>query len=484
MRTSLLSGFLIILIVANASAQDTVAINPLVQYQTIKGWGGEGGQNTQYEGIPPYLITQIINESVNSLGLTGLRYESFQGNETFSYGAHHTWEWTNDNGSPDTLVPLALDTGDIDYYMQNLFVPWKNAVVANGDPFNLYFSPSWYYGGSTGDIPAFLRYSPGEYAEYYTSNLLYLKNKYGLVADYATMCNEAGNGNQFTAQVVGTMIKTVAPRMLAAGLTTTIQFPECVSAQTSWQYIQAEAADTAIWPYIKCLSYHLYGTNDPYRHLIDSFALTKGLITAQREYIGLGVQLLYQDLTLGGVSYWDYYGNSDYMPLNTNNTWFTFGAKYWTDGQVIRHVRPGAVRVSAIANDTTLQPLAFTHNGQTTAVILNMNTSSTTHPITITGLVPGDYAVGQSTGSGTPSELGVVTVGASGTLTMTITAQTVISIYPHSANLPPFASKWAATPTFLDLPASSVTLSASAFDPELSTVTYHWAVDSFPRALM
>ena len=480
MRLKLLFIFLQYFLLGDIFAQDTVAINTAIQFQTIKGWGGEGGQNTQYEGSPPYLINQIINTSVNDLGLTGLRYESFQGNETFSYGPHHTWEFTNDNGSPDTLISSTLDTGAIDYYMQNLFVPWKNAVVAKGDSFNFYFSPSWYSGGSTGDIPAFLRYSPGEYAEYYIANLQYLKRRYGLTADYATMCNEAGNGNQFTPQVVGTMIKTVAPRMLAAGLSTTIQFPECVSAQTSWQYIQAEAGDTAIWPYIKCLSYHLYGTNDPYRALIDSFAKTRGLLTAQREYIGLGVQLLYQDLTWGGVSYWDYYGNSDYMPLNTNNTWFTFGAKYWTDGQVIRHVRPGAVRVSAVTNDTTLQPLAFTHNGQTTAVILNMNTSSTTHPVTITGLVPGSYCIGQSTGSGTPAELGVFTVAASGNLTLTITAQTVISIYPHPANFPPLATKWAANPTFLDLPTSSVVLSSSALDPELGTLTYHWTVDSFP----
>ncbi len=135
-----------------------------------------------------------------------------------------SWEWTNDNGSPDTTIGTAFDTVAVDYYMQNLFVPWKQKVVANGEPFTFYESPSWYFNGSTGDIPAFLRYSPGEYAEYLISNLLYLKNKYGLTAEYVTMCNEAGNNNVFTPQLVDTMIKTVGARLQTAGLTTTSSF--------------------------------------------------------------------------------------------------------------------------------------------------------------------------------------------------------------------------------------------------------------------
>jgi glucuronoarabinoxylan endo-1,4-beta-xylanase len=477
--TSLISAT--ILYAVSASAQPTITVNSATQYQTIKGWGQTGGTNTQYEGTPPYLVKQIINESVNGLGLNTLRYESYQGNYSQSYAMCKGWEFENDNASPDTLNFGAIDTVGIDYYMQHYFVPYKQAVSARGETFGFYVSPSWYYNGSTGDIPAFLRYSPGEYAEYIISNLNYIKNKYGLVPDYVNICNEAGNNNVFTPAMVATMIKTVGPRLQQAGYTNTgIQFPECVSAQTSWTYIQAVMSDPDVWPYIKLLSYHLYGTNDPYRADISAFAQTKGIGTAQTEYIGLGIQLLYQDLTLGGVSYWDFYGNSDYMPLNTNSTWFSYGAKYWTTGQVIKHVRPGAVRIGATSTDTTIQPLSFSNGGQLTTVILNMNTASTTQTITLSGLPQGTYAIGQSTGSGTPSERGLITVPASGTCTLTLTAQTVISIYPHSTNLPPYATAFAANPTYLDLPTSSVALSCSGIDPELSTVTYHWAVDSFP----
>ncbi len=461
-------------------AQSTISINPLIQYQTIKGWGGTGGQNTQFEGTPTYLINQIINESVDGLGLTGLRYECYQGSYSQSYAMCRSWEWTNDNGSPDTTIWGAFDTTAVDYYMQNLFVPWKNKVVSNGEPFSFYESPSWYLNGSTGDIPAFLRYSPGEYAEYLISNLHYLKNKYGLTADFVTMCNEAGNNNVFTPQLVDTMMQTVGARLLTSGLSTKIQFPECVSAQTTWNYIQALQNDATVWPYIKCLSYHLYGTNDPYRSLIENFAQSKGIPTAQTEYVGLGIDLLFQDLTLGGVSYWDFYGNGDYMPLNANNTWFTHGAKFWTTRQLIRHVRPGAIRIDASSSDPSIKSIAFINGGQITTIILNDSATSITQNVTISGLPAGNYAVGQTTGAGAYSELGVVNVGGSGNLTVSAKAQTVMAIYPHTINLPPVATSWAANPTYVDLPLSTVALSSSAVDPELTAVSYSWTVDSFP----
>jgi O-glycosyl hydrolase len=467
---------------SNAMGQVTVTVNPAIQYQTIKGWGGTGGQNTQFEGTPAYMINQIINVSVNDLGLTGLRYECFQGSYSQSYAMCRSWEWTNDNGSPDTTLWTAFDTTGVDNYMQNLFVPWKNAVTANGEPFTFYESPSWYVNGSTGDIPEFLRYSPGEYAEYLISNLNYLRNKYGLTADYVTICNEAGNNNVFTPQLVDTMIRTVGARLAAEGLSTKIQFPECVSAQTSWTYIQALQSDAAIWPYIKCLSYHLYGTNDPYRADIQNFAQTMGIPTAQTEYVGLGIDLLFQDLLWGGVSYWDFYGNSDYMPLNANNTWFTFGAKFWTTRQVIRHVRPGAVRIGAPSSDPSVKVLAFSNAGQITTILLNDSTTSTTQNVTISGLPAGNYAIGRSTTSGTYSELGVVTVGAPGTLTVNSVVNTVMCIYPHPVDVAPVATLWAANPTYLDLPSSTVTLSSNAIDPELETLSYRWTADSFPAS--
>ncbi len=462
-------------------AQATLTITPSTTYQTITGWGEEGGTNTQYEGVPPYLVNQIINESVNVLGLNRLRYECFQGNAAQSYGMCPSWEMQNDNASPDTLNMNSIDTANVDYYMKNYFVPYKQAVQANGETFSFYVSPSWYIGGSTGDIPAFLRYSPGEYSEYLLSNMNYIKNKYGLVPDYVNICNEAGNNNVFSPSLVANMIPTVAQWINKAGYTNTgIQFPECVSPQISWNYIQALSSNTVIWPYIKVLSYHLYGTSDPYRANIKAFAQTKGIITAQTEQAGQGIADMYQDLTLGGVSAWDFYGNGDFMPINANNTWFSYGAKYWTIGQVVRHVKPGATRIGITSSDTTIQPLSFNNGGQITTVILNMNSASTTQTITLSGLPQGTYGIDQSTGSGTPSSLGVITVPASGTTTLTLTAQTVISIYPHSTNLPPYAKSFAANPTYLDLPSSTVNLSAAGIDPEMSTVSYHWAVDSFP----
>lgn len=464
-------------------ALDTVKVNSTIQYQTIKGWIGGGGENTQFEGTPSYLITQDINESVNGVGFTGLRDDMYQGNYSQSYGQHHTWEWTNDNGSPDTMVQSAFDSGAIDYYYNNLIVPWRNQVVANGDSFLFYFSPSWYFGGSTGDIPAFLRRSPGEYAEYYISYLNHIKNQFGLVPNYVTMCNEAGNGNQFTPSVVATMIKTVMPRLQAAGFPNTwCQYPECVSTQTSWQYIDSGLLDPGIWPYIKSLSFHKYGTNDPYRHDIDSLANLKGINSAQTEEMGEGISEVFNDITLAGVSYWHAYSINDYCTPNANNTWYTHGAKYWTFRQLMHYVRPGAVRIAAVSNDTPkVKSLAFIKAGEVTTFILNNDPSSIATTVTITGLPAGTYAASQVFTVGSPySEQGLYTVTASGVLNLPVPAQSAVTVYPHTVNLPPVPITWSANPTYLELPSSNVALTSSGVDPELSTITYHWTIDSFP----
>ncbi len=482
-RKKILFAIITLLSATRLMAQDTVHVNSAVTYQTIKGWVGAGGENTQFEGTPPYMITQDINESVNGVGFTGLRDDMYQGNYSHSYGQQHTWEWTNDNGSPDTVTESAFDSGAIDYYYNNLIVPWRNAVVGNGDSFLFYMSPSWYYGGSTGDIPAFLRYSPGEYAEYYISYMNHIKNQYGLIPNYITMCNEAGNGNAFYELLVANMIKTVMPRVQAAGYTNTwCQYPECVSTQQSWQYIDSGLLDPGIWPYIKCLSFHKYGTNDPYRHDIDSLATLKGIISAQTEEQGEGISEVYNDITLAGVSYWQAYAIGDYCVPNANNTWYTHGAKYWTFRQLMHYVRPGAVRIAAVSNDTpAIVSLAFNQGGNITTLILNNNAASIATTVTIAGLPAGNYAVSQVLGSGSPyTEFGVYTVGGSGTLTLPLANQAIMTVYPHTANLPVVPETWAATPTYLDLPASSVALTSSGLDPELSTVTYHWTIDSFP----
>ena len=325
------------MLAASAWADVTITVDPNTQYQTIQGWGAIANG----EDIPQYLREQIVDTAVNDYGLTRLRLEPPGGNSLVS----PRWEWLNDNADPDVINWSAFNTSVWDQKITAWVLPFKQRVDANGDPFNLYVSPSFFDGGSTGTAPAWLLNSPGEYAEFATSLLLYLKNTYGITADYYCILNEAGNNNTWSASVVGKMIKTLGPKLQALGLATKIQFPECVNADSTWSYIQTLQNDADVWPYVGLISYHLYGSNT-HRPDVYSFAQSKGLPTAMTEYMSETTQHLYEDLTLGGVSFWETYGYNGrgYNEISYNNDCTQITAltgEYWWLRQTMHYVATG-----------------------------------------------------------------------------------------------------------------------------------------------
>lgn len=451
------------------AADATVTINSAAQYQTILGWGASSWN-------PPWvtqaLREEIIKEAVNDLGLNRLRFGPPSGNRS----NERSWEWLNDNGDPYDINWSAFNTAAVDERVSQMIMPFKQRVEANGEPFDIYLSPSFFNGGSSGEVPAWLRYSPGEYAEHALAILLYLRDTHGIEADYYCILNEPGNNNPFSASLVADMIKVLGPSMRVLGFTTDIEFPECISAQVSWNYIQSAQNDDEMWSWVSVVTYHLYGTNDPYRSYIRDFAVSRGLPTGQTEYMGLTMDHLYDDFTLGGVSYWEIYGIGSQFEWNYNK----FGRKgqYWNFRQVMHYARPGAVRIEAISDNPAVRSLAFQQGGSTMVVLINGSGSRT---VDIVNLPSGTYGVCQSVGAAAYQELGLQTVGGGDTLTLNLQSNTVMTIYAYGgANQPPTPTRWEASSDYLTMPADSTVLLASATDPELDSISYLWTVASQP----
>ena len=148
----------------------------------------------------------------------------------------------------------------------------------------------------------------------------------------------------------------------------------------------------------------------------------------------------------------------------------------------MHYVRPGAVRIGAIPSDPSFHVLAFSQNGKVTTVI--DNTSGSTQTVNLSGLPPGNYGLSQAASGATSfKELGIRTVGADGTLTMTnVTGgSAVTTVYPYSGtNQPPTIEVWGASPGYLVAPTNSATLSVIANDAELDALTYRWSVTNQP----
>lgn len=449
-------------------ADATVVLDTSATYQTIRSWG-----------VPPWfgngsaanlrVRPSLLDECVQTLGGNEIRVEINR----------REWEGAlNDNGDPFLADPAAYVAAEADIKARTILLPMKQRVEADGGTFEFYVSPSFFDGGSSGSAPAWLLNSPGEYAEWAMQFVQYMQKTYGLVPAFYSVCNEAGNNNAFSAAVVATMIKTLAPRFQAAGLPVMIQFMEGVNSGTTWNYIKATQNDSEMWQYVGLVSYHLYGPNNPMAQQIRDFAWAKGLPTAQTEHMGGGINNLYDDLTFGGVSTWEFYAIGDILPSNANGTWFSHSATFWNVRQVFRYVRRGSVRLGATSSDSNLRPLAFADGGKITVVLLN-NTDGQARNVTIQGLASGSYGLSQTV-KGAYQEMGLQTVPADGSVSINVPAATILTLYPHGANLPPIITDWKAAPAYLTLPAAAVTLSASAVDPDGDAIAFAWSVKAKP----
>jgi len=463
-----------VLSVTESLAQVNLAIDTGTTYQTIRGWGC-------VNSIPNYLTPEfrqeLIREVVNEYGLNRLRVEIPAGNFT----NRRRWEWLNDNADPQSTDWSSLNLGALDDNLQSFVLPFVDLVRANGEPFDMYLSFSFYNNGSSGAPPAWLLNNPGEYAEFSLSLLQRLKYFYGINPNYQCILNEAGYNNVFSLSVVREMIKALCPKLEAAGLDTKLQFPESVNVDTAYNsFILPTATDDELWSWVGAVSYHRYGGLTQLPNLA-AFAQSKGLPTAFTEHDSLTIDRMYEDLTVGRVSYWEVYGlGSEILLDNQHFNYMERGNYYWRFRQIMRYVRPGAVRVRVTTDDTktTAKQLAWLHNGKTT-----LNFWSFTEPtINISGLTPGTYGLCSARLTAAYVERGVKTVGPDGNLSLTgLDGSAVYTLYPRQAgNLPPVFTNFKPSVSHLVLPASSFTLSAAAQDPDLNTLTYQWTVTMSP----
>ncbi len=471
----------------------SVILDTNTQYQTIRGWVAVTGIGL----LPPaFQQQQLISRGVNELGVTTLRLDlPFNGN---SATQGRSWDFRIDYTNPgktnwanfDTLPGVQYDTTAVDLLMSNTVVPFRQQVLANGDPFTMYDNPSFYYSGSTGPMPAWIQYNTGEYAEYLVSLAEYLAHKYQIAPDYLTIINEAGNNNAMTPAFEARVIKAAGPMLQAAGLDTKVQLAECVNAVNTLSYVQDTNMTSDVLQYVATVSWHDYGTqSSSAKASIFSCARSNHLMTAETETQLATYQTMYDDLVNGGNSYWGQYflgGNSagqgiQYLNTGLDGASMSVPSQYWNWRQVMNYVRPGAVRVSAISTDNSVLPMAFMKNGLPTVILCNTNPADPSIIMTVSNLPAGVYGVSESTSGVGIAELGLQT-NTTGTLTVTDLYNGVLTLYPYpGTNMAPEVYQYSANPAYLKTGAgNSTVLTAAATDPELNNLTCQWSVATEP----
>jgi hypothetical protein len=492
-KLKVLSAVVILCIIESAQA-GLVILDTNTQFQTIRGWVAVGSIGL----VPPeFQQQQLLSRCVNELGVTALRLDlPFNGN---SATQGRSWDFRIDGTNPgktnwanfDTLAGVQFDSTAVDQLMSNTVIPFRQLVLARGDPFTMYDNPSFYYSGSTGPMPSWIQYNTGEYAEYLVSLAEYLAHKYGIAPDYLTIINEAGNNNAMTPAFEARVIKALGPMLQAGGLNTKVQLAECVNALNTLTYVQDTNMTSEVLQYVATVSWHDYGTqSSSAKASIYAYAQSNHLMSAETETQLATFPTMYDDLVNGGNSYWGQYflgGNAagqgiQYLNTGLDGASISLPSQYWNWRQVMNYVRPGAVRVGAVSTDTSVLVMAFVKNGQPTVILCNTNSANPSIAMTVSNLPAGTYGVSQSSSGVGITELGLQTVTSAGTLTVTNPYNGVLTIYPYpGTNMAPEVYQYSANPVYLKTGAgTSTVLTAGATDPELNNLTYNWSVATQP----
>ena len=460
-----------------SSAQDSVSVNTGIQYQTIEGWGHGGGvlggTYGAFSMLDPSVADPVnyeyLNYLVDELGLTGSRFTEV-GPRTDGTGM--------DNGDCDSIDWTKFQSNSLPLTEAQYLVYYKNKILAKGFQPNFYSSTG--YPSSATDQKPWVLNHPGERAQQIWASAVYMRDTFGINMNYDVIYNEPAGA--ITSTILADDIKALAPRLASHGLNMRSQYAEGVSPQTDWNFITPVQNDSVLFSYVGRLSYHNYGTADPYRGYIYNFGLTKNIPTAQTEMAAPTFDDLYNDMTLAGTSYWEVgYAGTTTLVADSGLTSFIPSATYMRLHQVIHYVTPGSVRISALPNDALLHVLSFTKAGTVTTII--DNTNGTDKPVTITGLPPGQYGLSRAQPAATIfEEVGVQTVNASGAITVTAKGGSwITTLYPYvGPNHPPAISVFNSNPGYLVLPASSTTLYCSANDAEADLLTHVWTILSSP----
>ncbi|MEP7382706.1 MAG: Ig-like domain-containing protein [Gemmatimonadota bacterium] len=434
------------------SVPATITLNGSLQYQTMTGWEAlaEIGQAECDPRAYQSYKSGVLDRAANELGINRIRialrngYENpvdqfipfHAGQLTFNQWKVFWFQVVNDNNDPFVMNPAGFNWGYLDYTIDELVVPLKQRLATRGEGFWLNLV---YTGANSGDLH---RDNPEEYAELVLAAFQHLNQKYGWVPNSLELINEPNLGTWNGTQA-GQALVAAKRRLNQAGF-----FPQFVGPSVSQvtpslpffdQMMQVPGAPQALNEF----SYHRYNSKptDNQLRAIAQRATTYGIRTAMLEHGGSGYEDLYEDLTLANVSSWEQFGLSfcgdrdiggNYFPIygaslghNTPSVRTGEMTKYLR--QYFRYVALGAVRVGATSAEAQWEPVAFRNPDGRYVVVVKAAAGGT---FTV-ALPAGTYGIDYTTATAYMQALPDVTVSSNGTLSATIPATGVITIFPR-----------------------------------------------------
>ena len=346
----------------------------------------------------------------------------------------------NDNADPDVINPDGFHFSELDTHIEMVINPMRQRLAAKGE--KLYIVLNIIHGARTD--PFQHRHDPDEYAEFLLAAFQHVEQRWGWVPDAIEVINEPDLGNRWTSAQIGNAIVATGNRLKAVGYTPDFVAPSGAGMDDSIVYFNEMIGMPGVAQYLTEFSYHRYnGVSDGNLNIIGQFGRQYGVGTAMLERIGSGYEDLHKDLTIANNTSWEQYAMAGCNPNDNGGKHVMVditdqmnpGTRLASRSHFLRlyfkWVKPGAVRVGATSEASSLAPIAFINtNGRYTVIVKATGANA----FTIGGLPPGTYGIAYATGADdrTPNDTGDlpdVQLGPGQALSTSIGGRGIITIY-------------------------------------------------------
>ncbi|HEY0304853.1 MAG TPA: glycoside hydrolase family 30 beta sandwich domain-containing protein, partial [Longimicrobiales bacterium] len=340
----------------------------------------------------------------------------------------------NDNSDPRSINANGFKFSQMDSMVQNVILPMRQRLQARGE--RLFINLTYTAFTNTICSPGQYHHddSPEEYAEIIQAATQHLRTRYGITPDAWEVILEPDNTSFWRGQTIGAAIVATASRLSGMGITAKFITPSTARPNNAAPYFDAmvSAVPGAI-PHLLEISYHRYGspTTADLQGLA-SRAVQRGISTSMLEHIGSGYQDLHDDLKHARVSAWQQFAlafganddGSQYFTVSGSQVNIASRTRFLR--QYFKYVRAGAVRIDATSANAALDPLAFINTNGGYVVVVKATAAAS---FTVGGLPAGQYGIKYTTSAAYDVNHPDVTIGSSQTVSTSIPAAGVITIY-------------------------------------------------------
>lgn len=401
-----------------------VSVEPRMRHQTIDGWAvyprywEDDKQNDRFDRSFERYTAQVSEALVRDVGINAVRVEIWSGLENprdhfrehyegrtgYKAYANVRYEKINDDSDSRHADLRGFQFSKFDHRVEHMVLPLLRALEKRGEKAFInvcYVDFKWNEQNRQGTLSHAAQ--PDEFAEFVLVFFQRLRGKYGVVPDAFEVILEPENTEAWRGAEIGRALVAVHERLAEAGFRPRLVAPSNTSMRNAIQYFDEMVRVPRALRLLDTFAYHRYHlelTSD-----VDAIwqrARASGKKTGMLEKVGAGIDVLFEDLTVGNVSGWQQWAAADRAGSPDKGGYYvvvddsvperpkvSLAERSHLLSQVFRYVRRGAVRVGAASDNDDKSAVAFVNpDGQHVLVVRAREAGG---EVTVRGLPAGTY---------------------------------------------------------------------------------------------